>query len=265
MVKIIDGRAIADRVKKEITADIYQLNGVRPNLAVILVGHRSDSELYVSLKEKEAKRVGIDTHVYRLEDNVSEAQLLEVIGFLNKDSLIDGILIQLPLPVGFKTDKIISALNPLKDVDGFHPRHPDYIVSPVIASVLACLDEISFNGQGKKACIFYNSAVFGRGMEQALKTRGFEVSLNSGLKQADVLISSQGVPHQIKKEMIKEEAILIDVGITDVKGRVQGDVDYEDVKDKASFITPVPGGIGPMTIAFLFKNTLEIFKRRQDK
>lgn len=263
MVQKIDGRAIAERVKDEIAQEIYKLNGPRPNLAIILVGEREDSKLYVSLKEKEAKKIGIDTHLYKLAEDSSEKELLEVINFLNQDNLVDGILIQLPLPPQFNADKIIAALDPQKDVDGFHPQRPSYLLSPVLASIKACLVEIGFRSQGKTACVLHNSDIFGLSVKEVLEEQGLKVILKEEPEQADLLISALGRPQFIKKEMFKEAAVLIDIGITKVNGKVFGDFDFEDVKEKASYITPVPGGIGPMTIAFLFKNVWEIFKRQQ--
>ncbi len=262
MVKIIDGQAIAEKVKDEIAQEIFESNGARPNLAIILVGEREDSKLYVSLKQKEAVKVGVDTHLYELEEKTSEEELLSVVDFLNKDESIDGILIQLPLPAYLDADKIISAMYPNKDVDGFHPEHPDYIISPVLAAVIACLDEIKFDYRGKTACVFYNSEIFGASVKEILENRDVEILPVEKSDEADILISALGLPLSIKKEVIKEGAVLIDIGTTKVDGKVLGDIDFEDVKDKAEYITPVPGGIGPMTIAFLFKNVLEIFKRR---
>lgn len=263
MVKKIDGRAIAERVKDEIAQAIYKLNGPRPNLAIILVGERKDSKLYVSLKEREGKKIGIDTHLYKLDSSTSEEELLKIISFLNTDPLIDGILVQLPLPEQFDTDKIIAAINPEKDADGFHPAHPNYVMSPVLASILACLEEIKFDFENKTACVLYNSEIFGLSVKKILKDKGLQVILKEKPEEADLIISALGRPHFIKKENIKEGAVIIDIGITKVDDKVLGDVDYEDVKDKASYITPVPGGIGPMTIAFLFKNVLEIFKAKK--
>ncbi len=263
MVIKIDGKKIAEKIKDEIAKSIFELKGQHPNLAIILVGARPDSQLYVSLKEKEAKKVGVDTHLYRLPENVSEQELLSVVDFLNKDTFIDGILVQLPLPGNFNTDKVILAIDPLKDVDGFHPQHPDYVMSPVLASVLACLDEIKFPGTGKTACVLYNSEVFGQSVKEALEKIGLSVSMKENSEKADLLVTALGKPHEIKKEMIKSGAVIIDIGITKKDEKVLGDVDFEDVKEVAGYITPVPGGIGPMTIAFLFKNVWEIFKRRK--
>lgn len=263
MVKKIDGIKISEKIKDQIAKDIFALQGPRPNLAIVLVGERADSQLYVSLKEKEGKKVGVDTNTYRLPEDVSEQELLDVIGFLNRDASIDGILVQLPLPEKFNADKIIAAIEPLKDVDGFHPQHPEYIISPVLASVLACLDDIKFVYSGKTASVFYNSEVFGKSVKDILEKRGLKIVPRDKSEQADLLITALGEPRKIKKEMIKEGAVVIDIGITKQDGKVLGDADYEDIKDKAGYITPVPGGIGPLTIAFLFKNTWEIFRKRK--
>lgn len=263
MVKKIDGRAIAERIKDQVAQEIYKFNGPRPNLAIILVGEREDSKLYVELKEKEGKKVGIDTHLYKLAEDSTEEELFKVIDFLNADRLVDGILIQLPLPPQFNTDRIIAALDPKKDVDGFHPQHPSYIISPVLAAVLACLEEIKFICSGKSACIFYNSEIFGTSLKDALVIKGLNVLAPEKSEEADILISALGLPHSVKKEVIKDGAVLIDIGTTKVDDKVLGDIDFEDVQEKASYLTPVPGGIGPMTIAFLFKNVLEIFKTKR--
>lgn len=263
MVKKIDGTAIAEKIKDVIAQNIFKLKGSRPNLAIVLVGERADSQLYVALKEREGKKVGVETHVYKMPVDISEEELLDVIGFLNKDASIDGLLVQLPLPEKFNTDKVIAAINPLKDVDGFHPLHPEYVISPVLAAILACLEDIKFSGAGKSACVLYNSEVFGRSIKDILEKKGLKVSLKDNPEKADLLVTALGEPHKIKKEMIKDGAVIIDIGITKKDLKVLGDVDFEDVKDKASYITPVPGGIGPMTIAFLFKNVWEIFQRRK--
>jgi methylenetetrahydrofolate dehydrogenase (NADP+)/methenyltetrahydrofolate cyclohydrolase len=264
MVKLIDGKLIAERIKDEITQTIFELNGPRPNLAIILVGEREDSKIYVALKQKEGVKVGVDTHLYEFDADSSEDDILAAIKFLNQDETVDGILVQLPLPKKFNTDKIIEAIDPEKDVDGFHPQHPAYIVSPVLASVAACLDEIKMTGAGKIACALYNSDVFGRGIEELLIERGFKICVREEILQADLIVSALGEPHKIKKEMVKDGVVIIDIGITKVGEDVLGDADFIDLQNKASYITPVPGGIGPMTVAFLFKNVLEIFRRNSD-
>ena len=250
MSKIIDGRAIAERTKDKIAREIYSFNGLRPNLAIILIGEREDSKLYVSLKERESKKVGIDTHLYTFDGSASEETILEAIDFLNKDELVDGILVQLPLPEGMNTDKIISAINPNKDVDGFHPKHPNYVVSPVFAAVIACLEEIKLVGVNKKACLLYHSDVFGRGLEEIITSRGFTIVKSENIKEADLIVTALGNPLSLKKEMVKQDAAIIDIGIAKVDGHIHGDADFTDLQETTAFITPVPGGIGPMTIAF---------------
>jgi len=264
MVKIIDGRKIAEKVKDKIARDIFALNGPRPNLAIILVGERADSKLYVSLKEREGKKIGVDTHLYSLDEQVAETELLAVIDFLNKDETIDGILVQLPLPKRLDTDKIIAAIDPNKDVDGFHPQHPDYIVSPVFAAISACLNEIGLSGKDKQACLLYNSEIFGCGLEKILQTHGFTSFSKTDTINADLIVTALGEPRKIKSNMVKDGVVIIDIGITKVEDKVFGDADFEDLKEKAAHITPVPGGIGPMTIAFLFNNVWEIFKRKKE-
>jgi len=283
-MEIIDGKKIAEKIKDEVVAEIQKLNGPRPNLAIILANDRPDSKLYVALKEREAKKVGIDTHSYRLEDATSETELLGVIDFLNFDAIIDGILVQLPLPNIFNTDKVIAAIDPTKDVDGFHLNHPDYIISPVFASVLKILEEIKCPLPGKKVCILFNSDIFGKSLQKILIKAGAVVSLYSLnnfdklseaesrvkreevkvlTREADILITALGLPHFVKKDMLKIGVVVIDVGITQVGDKVLGDVDFADVKDTVAYITPVPGGVGPMTIALLFKNVWEIFKKKK--
>ncbi len=263
MIQLIDGKAIAEKIKDDVFSKIFALKGPRPNLAIVLVGERPDSQLYVNLKEKEAKKVGIDTHIYRLSSSVTEDSLLEVINFLNNDALIDGILLQLPLPAHLDTDKIIAAINPLKDVDGFHPQHPNYIVSPVIAAVKACLLEAKILETDKTVSIFYHSEVFVTSLKKSLTALNYTILPTQDSAQAKVIISALGEPNKIKSTHIKEGAVLIDIGITKVENKVCGDVDFESIKDKASYLTPVPGGIGPMTIAFLFQNVWEVFIRKQ--
>ncbi len=264
-MELIDGKKIAEKVKDKIALEVYNLKEERPNLAIIIVGNRPDSSLYVSLKEREAKRVGIDTHIYRFDEDVLEKDLLDVIDFLNNDHLIDGILVQLPLPSHINTDKIIESLDPLKDVDGFHPQRPEYIVSPVMLAIRSSLAETGIDPIDKKTCLLYNSEVFGQELKEFMLTLGFKEFVNKdNLDKADVIISAIAKPHSIKAENIKENAILIDVSTVKKDKKVLGDVDMESVKKKAAFVTPVPGGIGPMTIAFLLENVLRIYKKRRE-
>jgi methylenetetrahydrofolate dehydrogenase (NADP+)/methenyltetrahydrofolate cyclohydrolase len=280
-MQIIDGRILAEKIKDKVVTDILAFNGGRPNLAIILVGEREDSILYVNLKEKEAKKVGIDTHLYKFPQNISDRELLDAMNFLNADNLIDAILVQLPLPEQIDTDGIILAIDPKKDVDGFHPdnleklysnNEQEMIMPPVFGVVLEILTSIKYDLAGKSVCVIANSEIFGRTLVKILKLKNAQAQAvkpdneNLSVKtiEADVLISAIGRPRFIKKEMIKEGAVLIDIGICKENSKTYGDFDFEDVKDKAGFITPVPGGVGPMTIAMAFKNTLELYKRKKE-
>ncbi len=273
-MKIIDGKVLAEKIKDDIAARIFDLKGLRPNLAIIIVGEREDSKLYVSLKEREGKRVGVDVHVYRLEETFPQADLIEVISFLNNDPMIDGILVQLPLPAHLDTDAVILAIDPTKDVDGFRAGHPDFVSSPVVGAVRACLDSIGGDFFGQKACLMYNSEAFAKEMKPALEKQGLALSLCQGLDnpanlaalaESDIVVSALGRPRAITGEMIKKGSVLIDIGITKVEGKVYGDFDRETVEEKAAWLTPVPGGIGPLTVACLLKNVLAIFENKQKK
>lgn len=274
-MKLIDGRQIAETIKDKIAQEIFELvkdGANHPSLAIILVGERPDSQLYVSLKEKQAKLVGIDTHRYEFPENVEEQDIIETINFLNNDPEVDAVLVQLPLPSHISTDKVMNQLNPLKDADGFHPNHPAYVESPVIAAVGAMLDDIKIKPANLSACALYNSDVFGSALTSYLTNYGFkevdgiissEIRNNwPTLQSADVLVSAIGFPLFVNEEMIKHGSVIIDIGTNKLEDKVVGDVNFESVKDKVSYISPVPGGVGPLTIAFLFKNVLEIYKHK---
>ncbi|MFA4834374.1 MAG: bifunctional 5,10-methylenetetrahydrofolate dehydrogenase/5,10-methenyltetrahydrofolate cyclohydrolase [Patescibacteria group bacterium] len=287
--QIIDGKKLAEKIKDGIVEEIIKINlnrpakkndpifpEKRPNLAIVLVGEREDSKLYVSLKEKEAKIVGIDTHIYRCPVNIPEKEIFDIIDCLNKDKLIDAILVQLPLPSGFNTNKIIKALDPKKDVDRFHPDNIKTLMSscdykmlpPVPGTVLEILKSINCGLTDKQVCLVINSDIFGKSLAKVLECQGAKVktikandkNLGEKTNKADILITAVGQPKLIKEEMVKKDAVVIDVGITKIKEKICGDVDFENVKKIASFITPVPGGVGPLTIAMLFRNTLELYK-----
>ncbi|MBU0722529.1 bifunctional 5,10-methylenetetrahydrofolate dehydrogenase/5,10-methenyltetrahydrofolate cyclohydrolase [Patescibacteria group bacterium] len=286
MSKIIDGRILAEKIKDQIVKEITSFNKnihniTRPNLAIILIGERPDSKLYVRLKEIEAKKVGIDTHLYKCAEDISEQEILQMIKCLNEDKTIDAILVQLPLPVGIDTDTIIMALDPAKDVDGFQPDNLEKLLKscdfsglmpPVLAVVLEMLRSIDYEIKNKQVVIISNSDIFGRALAHVLKCQGAIIEvvkadnkkLAEHTSQADVLITAAGKPKFIKKDMIKKDAVIIDIGIFKLGDKVVGDVDFDDVKNKVSYITPVPGGVGPLTIAMAFKNTLEIYKKRHE-
>lgn len=287
MAKIINGKLLAEKIKDEIVKEIVKLNSgsmaavKRPNLAIILIGEREDSKLYVSLKEKEAKKVGIDTNLYKCPADIGQKNLLDLINSLNRNDLIDAILVQLPLPDGFDTDTIILALDPKKDVDGFHPDNleilfktcnHDHIIPPVFMAILEILKLIDFDLAGKQACIISNSKIFGQSLARVLECRqakaqvvhAADTDLKNKTVQVDLLITAIGKPKFIKKDMVKKGAIVIDIGICKQDEKICGDVDFKDVKERVKYITPVPGGVGPLTIAMAFKNTLELYKKRRN-
>jgi methylenetetrahydrofolate dehydrogenase (NADP+) / methenyltetrahydrofolate cyclohydrolase len=281
---IIDGKKIADKIKDEIVAEILLCNNndicapKRPMLAIILVGDRPDSELYVALKEREAKKVGVDTTLYKLPATAPEAELEEMIKFLNNDAATDGILLQLPIPDNFNTDKIIALMNPAKDVDRFHPENlkklmagDEEILPPVAQVILEILEDIKYDPAGKSACIVANSEIFGLTLAKILELHGAltkivspdDEDLAEQTAKADILVTAVGKPDLITAEFIKKDVVIIDIGISKEDDKVRGDVDSESVKDKAGYLTPVPGGVGPITIAAALKNTVEIWKKKK--
>ncbi len=278
-MKLIDGRALAEKIKDGIARDIQALNGPRPGLAIILVGDRSDSKLYVSLKEKQSRAVGIDTHVYYCEKNIEQAELIQTIEFLNSDPAVDAILVQLPLPSGLDTHTVVNTILPEKDVDGFTQKNltalmqtdsTTAIMPPVYAVVLTMISSINQSLQNKTVAVIANSDIFENNLAEVLRRQGAKVILvdntedNIGdkTKQADVIITAIGRAHYLTGDMIKPHTIIIDIGIsTDAQGKICGDVDEPSVHELDGYLSPVPGGVGPMTIAMAFWNTLEMFKR----
>jgi methylenetetrahydrofolate dehydrogenase (NADP+)/methenyltetrahydrofolate cyclohydrolase len=280
-MNLIDGRTLANRIKDDVAKEVFglciQANTRRPSLAIVLVGERPDSQLYVNLKDKAAKGVGIDTNLYKFDDSVAEAKILDTINFLNADDTVDGILVQLPLPENLDTDKIVNTIAANKDVDGFAAASvakltKGEVISPVFQSVLACLEEAKFDLRNKSVAIVAKPGIFIDSLDKLLEYLGAQVTsvgpneIGTKTATADLLISAVGSPHLIKAEHIKADAILIDIGISQNEaGKTCGDVDAESVKDKATWLTPVPGGIGPLTIAFALKNTLAFYKARNHK
>ncbi len=279
-MQIIDGQQIALEITQKIARDIFD-NALdnRPGLAIILAGEREDSALYVDIKQQRAKEVGIDTHLYKMEEGEGTDEVIELIKHLNQDSEIDGILVQLPLPEKFDTDKIISTIDPKKDVDCFHPENVKKIaeykndktvlLSPVYATVMLMLEKIYFDLAGRRVVLVVNSKIFGEGLKKLLTNEGADVKMVFGndknlakeVKQADLLITAVGKRNLITAEMIKPNAVVIDVGITKEDGRVYGDVDFEEAKEMTQAITPVPGGVGPVTVAKVLENTWRLAKR----
>ncbi|MDC0512023.1 bifunctional methylenetetrahydrofolate dehydrogenase/methenyltetrahydrofolate cyclohydrolase [bacterium] len=275
---IIDGKKEAqllrDEVKKEILS-IKSKNNKVPGLTVILIGDFAPSLIYVKNKEKNAKEVGINSEVIKYSKEVSEQEVLKKIIELNDNDAVSGILVQLPLPPQINKEKIINSIDPLKDVDGFHPINVGNLSSGYNATVpctpLGCLfliKKIESNLSGKHAVIIGRSNLNGKPMAQLLLKENCTVTivhsktkdLKTECLKADILIAAVGVPNLVKSDWVKENSIIIDVGINKVGDKIIGDVDFNAVKEKVRAITPVPGGVGPMTIACLLKNTLECFK-----
>ena len=277
---IIDGKKQAEIIRSEIKKEISDLkkkSGKTPSLTVILIGDFAPSLIYVKNKEKSAREVGINSEIIRYPKNVSEKDILEKIEELNKNDEISGILVQLPLPSQISKEKIINAINPSKDVDGFNPINVgnlssgyDSIVPCTPLGCLLLIKKIEPNLAGKHAVIIGRSNLNGKPMAQLLLKENCTVTIvhsktndlqNECLK-ADILVAAVGVPNLIKKDWVKKNAIVIDVGINKVGEKIVGDVNFDALKDNVKAITPVPGGVGPMTIACLLKNTLTCFKAR---
>lgn len=278
--QVISGNAVAQQIKKQIAEQIasYIQQGKRaPGLAVILVGADPASQVYVGSKRKTCAELGIYSKSYDLSADTTETQLLSLIDELNKDKQIDGILVQLPLPEHIDTTKVIEAINPDKDVDGFHPYNVGRLCQriPTLRActpygVMKLLETTGESLYGKHAVIVGASNIVGRPMALELLLGGctvtvthrFTKDLESHIRQADLLVVAVGKPHFIPGEWIKDGAIVIDVGINRIDGKLVGDVEYDVAAQKASFITPVPGGVGPMTVAMLMENTLLAYQRR---
>ena len=277
---IIDGKKEAailrDKIKKEIDS-IKSKNNKVPGLAVILIGDFAPSQIYVKNKEKNSKEVGINSKVIRYLKEVTEQEVLKKIEELNNNDDVSGILVQLPLPSQINKEKIINAINPLKDVDGFHPTNVGNLSSGyktiVPCTPLGCLlliKKIEPNLTGKHAVIIGRSNLNGKPMAQLLLKENCTVTivhsktkdLKTECLKADILVAAVGVANLVKGDWVKKNSIVIDVGINKVGDKIVGDVEFDTVKEKVRAITPVPGGVGPMTIACLLKNTLECFKGR---
>ena len=278
MVKI-DGKAFSQVILEKIKEEHNQLKekyGKQAGLAVVIVGNNPASQVYVRNKMKACENVGFYSENIELDKNISEEELLQEIDKLNKNDRINGILVQLPLPSHINELKIIDSISPEKDVDGFHVANIGKMVIGDETGFLSCtpygimqlLEEYKIEIAGKDAVIIGRSNIVGKPMALMLIQKGATVQvcnsrtkdLRKKLNDADIIIVAAGVPKLLKKEYVKEGAVVIDVGINRVDGKICGDVDYEEVAEKASYITPVPGGVGPMTIASLIKNTFKSYK-----
>ena len=276
MAKIIDGKALAAKKQAALQEKVERLkaeSGLVPGLVVILVGDDPASQVYVRDKERFAKKVGFLSETVRLSESISEEELIQVIEKYNKDERFHGILVQLPLPKHINDKRVILAIDPKKDVDGFHPMNTGHLWSgrPVMvpctpAGIMELLREYEVALEGKTAVIIGRSNIVGKPMAQLLLEKNATVTLAHSrtrdlakvTKQADILIVAIGQGHFVTDDFVKEGAVVIDVGMNrDVDGRLIGDVDFEEVEPIASLITPVPGGVGPMTITMLMEQTYQ--------
>jgi len=293
-MKLLDGKKISDQIKEEIAAEVAKMkaNGEKvPHLAAIIVGNDGASLTYVGSKVRSCERVGFESTLIQMPSTTSEQELLNKIRELNVNADIDGFIVQLPLPEQIDTQKVIMAVHPDKDVDGFHPTNfgkmaldMSTFIPATPFGILELLERYKVDTKGKHTVVIGRSHIVGRPMSILMGRKGWPgnstVTLTHShtknitqiISQADIVISALGVPNFLKAEMVKDDAVVIDVGITRVpddtkeKGYyITGDVDFENVSKKASFITPVPGGVGPMTIAMLLKNTLLARERHRSR
>ena len=284
-MKLIDGKKIANIIKDEIKVKVTQIveSGDKPpHLAAVLVGNDGASLTYVGSKVRSCKQVGFDSTLIKLPENITEEKLLNEVEKLNNNDDIDGFIVQLPLPKHIDENKITLSINPNKDVDGFHPTNfgkmalnMKSFIPATPFGIIELLDRYNIKTSGKHTVVIGRSSIVGRPISILMNSKGKSgdstvtvvhsrtKNVQDYIKKADILISALGVPNFVKKEMVKDGVVIIDVGITRVVDKssergykIKGDVDFESVKNVASYITPVPGGVGPMTIAMLLKNTL---------
>tara|TARA_A100001011_G_scaffold67716_1_gene69033 strand:- start:279 stop:1124 length:846 start_codon:yes stop_codon:yes gene_type:complete len=276
---LIDGKKIAAELRDELKKEVSSLKTrykKTPGLSVILIGDLTPSQIYVKNKEKSAIEVGLKSNIIRYLDTVDEKIILDKIDELNHDETVSGILVQLPLPKHIDKQKIIEMIDPLKDVDGFHPMNVGNLSSGykslIPCTPLGCyllIKKIEPNLNGKKAVIIGRSNLNGKPMAQLLLQENCTVTvshsktkdLRAECLQADIIVAAAGIPELVKGDWVKKDAIVIDVGINKTDKGIVGDVAFEEVSKKAKALTPVPGGVGPMTIACLLKNTISCFKR----
>ncbi|MEM3399792.1 MAG: bifunctional methylenetetrahydrofolate dehydrogenase/methenyltetrahydrofolate cyclohydrolase FolD [Candidatus Micrarchaeia archaeon] len=273
---IIDGKALSERILEEVKNEAFMLKR-KPQLAVVLVGDDPASRTYVKNKEKACERIGVLHKTIELPADVSEEEVVSVISHLNGDEKIDGILVQLPLPEHINEEKVITSINPSKDVDGIHPinlgrllRGEEGVKPCTPRGIIALLDSINYEIQGKNAVVVGRSNIVGKPVSLMLLARNATVTvchsktrnLEAHTRNADILVAAVGKPKFITADMVKSGAVVIDVGINRLEGKLVGDVDFEAVKEKAYAITPVPGGVGPMTVAMLMRNLVELARAR---
>lgn len=289
---LLDGKKTSEDIKNEIAEQVQRMkdSGEKvPHLAAVIVGNDGASLTYVGSKVKACERVGFESTLIKMPNTTSETELLKTIKELNENNDIDGFIVQLPLPKQIDTQKVLMSIDPSKDVDGFHPENfgkmaldMSTFIPATPFGILELLERYNVKTEGKHTVVIGRSHIVGRPMSILMGRKGFPgnstvtlthshtKNINQITSQADIIITALGVPNYLKAEMIKDDAVIIDVGITRVnddseKGyKITGDVDFDNVSKKASYITPVPGGVGPMTIAMLLKNTLLAREQRRE-
>lgn len=280
MAEIIDGKELSKKIREQLKEEVDNLkkHGINPKLAVIMVGNDPASSVYVKNKSKACKKVGIEFDEYLFDSNIEEIELLNTIEKLNKDDKIDGILLQAPIPKHLDIIKAFRTILPEKDVDGFNPVNignlcigEDTFISCTPFGIVKMLEEYNIETEGKRVVILGRSNIVGKPLIQCMLNKNATVTichsktqnLKEITKDADILIAAIGKPKFVTKDMVKENSVIIDVGINRLEdGKIVGDVDYENVIDKVSYITPVPGGVGPMTIAMLLNNVVKAAKKK---
>ena len=291
-MQIIDGKATAEAIKAEIAEEVRQIvsNGGRaPHLAAILVGHDGGSETYVKNKVLACEKCGFESTLIRFEEDVTEEELLQCVDKFNKDESVDGFIVQLPLPKHIDEQKVIEAIDYRKDVDGFNPINVGRMsiglpcfISATPLGIITLLKRYGINTSGKKCVVLGRSNIVGKPMAQLMMQKQFgdatvtvchshTKDIKKECLEADIIIAAIGKPNFLTGDMVKEGAVIVDVGTTRVPDatrksgfRLNGDVKYDEVAPKSSFITPVPGGVGPMTICSLMKNTLQAYKTKSE-
>jgi len=281
-MQLIDGKSLASKVQSSVSAEVEQLKqekNIVPGLAVILIGDDPASHSYVKMKAKACEKVGFYSITHHMPDTISQDEIIATIEMMNLNPRIDGILVQLPLPKHVDTDKILEVIDPKKDVDGFHAYNVGRLVTK-LDSFVACtplgvmkmFEEYDITLKGQDVCVVGASNIVGKPMAALLLNADATVTvthihtkdLKAHTSKADIIVVGVGVPKLIKEDMVKEGAIVIDIGINRLEdGSLTGDVDFKKVSPKCSYITPVPGGVGPMTIAMLLSNTVKAAKGRE--
>lgn len=278
MTQIMDGKALSEKIYERIKTEVAKLEK-KPTLAVIITSDNEAGKIYVRNKKRACENTGINSITVEFDETVSDEEFLSKIDELNKNPEVDAIMVQLPIPRHLDTEKILNSISPEKDADGLHYTNAGQLFTGQIPNSVACtpkgiiriLDEYGINVEGKHAVVIGRSNLVGKPIAQLLMQKNATVThihsksknIEFFTKNADIIVVATGKPKMLKEDMVKEGVVVIDVGISRVDGKLSGDVDFDSVAPKASFITPVPKGVGPMTVAMLIQNTLELAKQHQ--